>query len=66
MRAGVYVENGTHDGRPKYTEQNKENGEPFVHTIGAEIIYCEDLEAWVFRHEKISTSPNDGDEEVSL
>jgi len=37
---GVYVENGTHDGRPKYTEQNKEDGSPFLKTIGAEIIYC--------------------------
>jgi len=39
--SGVYVENGTHDGRPKYTEQNKEDGMPFLKTIGAEIIYCE-------------------------
>ena len=37
---GVYIENGTHDGRPKYTEQNKEDGSPFLKTIGAEIIYC--------------------------
>ncbi|KAL7469751.1 hypothetical protein ACHAXS_010855 [Conticribra weissflogii] len=27
--SGIYVENGTHDGRPKYTEQNKERGVPF-------------------------------------
>lgn len=41
---GIYAENGTHDGRPKYTEQNKEDGQSFRHTIGAEIIYCEEIE----------------------
>ncbi|KAL9187447.1 hypothetical protein ACHAXT_001550 [Thalassiosira profunda] len=60
---GIYAENGTHDGRPRYYEQNKEDGDPFVHTIGAEIVYCAELEAWVFRHEMISTSPRDEDEE---
>ena len=61
---GIYKENGTHDGRPKYTEQNKEDGDPFLRTLGAEIIYCQDLESWVFRHEHIKTSP-DEDLEVS-
>ena len=59
---GVYVENGTHHGRPKYTEQNKEDGDPFTRTIGAEIVYCEDIEAWIFRHELIRTS-SERDEE---
>jgi len=53
---GIYVENGTHNRRPKYTEQNKEDGDPFLTTTGAEIVYCEDIESWVFRHEHIRTS----------
>jgi len=60
--SGIYVENGTHDGRPKYTEQNKERGDPFINTIPAEIVYCEDDEAWVFRHERIRTSANEENE----
>lgn len=44
---------------------NKEDGLPFRETIGAEILYCEKLEAWVFRHPKITTSPFDSEEEVN-
>ena len=40
----------------RYVERNKEDGSPFVETVPAEIIYCEDLEAWVFRHTSIRTS----------
>lgn len=40
----------------RYVERNKEDGSPFVETVPAEIIYCEDLEAWVFRHPSIRTS----------
>ncbi|KAL7531293.1 hypothetical protein ACHAXR_003958, partial [Thalassiosira sp. AJA248-18] len=54
---GIYVENGIHHGRPKYTEQNKEDGDAFKKTIGAEIVYCEDIESWVFRHDNIRTAP---------
>jgi hypothetical protein len=43
-------------GKPRYVEQNKEDGRPFRSTIPAEIVYCEDAESWVFRHEKISTT----------
>jgi len=55
---GIYVEStgDTHDGRPRYVEHNKEDGSPFLETVPAEIIYCEDLEAWVFRHKNIRTS----------
>ena len=28
----------------RYTEQNKEDGQSFRHTIGAEIIYCKAIE----------------------
>ena len=61
---GVYVENGTHDGRPKYTEQNKEDGSEFRSTIPAEIRYCQDLESWVFSHPFIRTT-NVTDQEVN-
>jgi len=55
---GIYVESDgdTHDGRPRYVEHNKEDGSPFLETVPAEIIYCEKLEAWVFRHKNIRTS----------
>lgn len=52
-------------GKPRYVEQNKEDGLPFRSTIPAEIVYCEDAESWVFRHEKISTTlGGKGDEKV--
>jgi hypothetical protein len=55
------IENGTHDGKPRYVEQNKERGRPFQSTIPAEIVYCQDSESWVFRHEYILTDIiNDG------
>lgn len=53
---GIYEESNIHDGRPRYVERNKEDGSPFLETVPAEIIYCEDLEAWVFRHPNIRTS----------
>lgn len=40
-------------GKPRYVEQNKENGKPYHSTIPAEIVYCQEAEAWVFRHSKI-------------
>ena len=60
---GIYQETGTFNGRPRYTEMNKEDGRPFKHTVGAELVYCTDIEAWVFRHELISTSPFREEEE---
>jgi len=36
---GIYEEDGTHDGRPKYTERNKEDGGMFKRTVGAEIVF---------------------------
>jgi len=53
---GIYIENGTHDGKPKYSEQNKEDSSPFRATTPAEIVYCQDIESWVFRHDKIRIS----------
>jgi len=46
----------------KYTERNKEDGGMFKRTVGAEIVFCEAIDAWVFRHEDISISRNDDDE----
>lgn len=53
---GIYEEVDSHDGRPRYVERNKEDGSPFLETEPAEIIYCENLKAWVFRHPYIRTS----------
>ena len=55
---------GTHDGRPMYIERNKEHGGAYTHVIPAEISYCQEMEAWVFRHDNIRTSFAD-DNEVS-
>lgn len=57
---------GTHDGRPRYVERNKENGGAYTQVIPAEIIYCKKIDAWVFRHENIRTSLNDDYEVTSL
>jgi hypothetical protein len=51
--SGVYVVNGTHDGRPVYTEQNKFDHRPYGVKIGATIRYCKEERAWVFMHELI-------------
>jgi len=53
---GLYTFDGTEAERPRYVEMNKEKGAPYKNTIPAEIIYCEDIEAWVFRHRHITTS----------
>ena len=50
---GVYVKNGTHAGRPRYTEQNKFDDGPYRSKIGATIQYCQEEEAWVFLHERV-------------
>ena len=55
---------GTHDGRPRYIERNKERGAAYAHVIPAEIIYCQDIAAWVFKHDHIQTSL-DVDNEVN-
>ena len=47
---GVYVKNGTFDGRPLYTEQNKYDDTQFKVKTGAMIKYCESERAWVFMH----------------
>ena len=56
--SGTYVENGEHDGYPKYVEVNKLDGSDFVDTVGAEFVYCNSLQSWVFRHPRIKTSLN--------
>mmetsp|Transcript_16833 Transcript_16833/g.27649 ORF Transcript_16833/g.27649 Transcript_16833/m.27649 type:complete len:517 (+) Transcript_16833:850-2400(+) len=53
---GLYVMDGTVAERPRYVEMNKEKGNPFKDTIPAEIIYCEDIESWVFFHPRILTA----------
>ena len=55
---GVYVVNGTHDGRPVYTEQNKFDNRPYEVKIGATIRYCKEERAWVFMHERIHKNAN--------
>lgn len=48
-----------HHGRPRYVERNKVDGAPFKHEHGiipAEIVYCQVIESWVFRHDDIRTS----------
>ena len=47
---GVYVKNGTWDGRPLYTEQNKYDDTAFQVKTGAMIKYCDSERAWVFMH----------------
>ena len=51
-----------HEHRPKYTEMNKEDGDPFQTTVPAEIIYCSEIESWVFQHRNIRTSLNEEQE----
>lgn len=62
IRTVVTFYKGTHDGRPRYVERNKERGGAYEHVVPAEIIYCHDIEAWVFRHENIHTSLEDDNE----
>ena len=50
---GVYKENGTHDGMPRFVEQNKETNEAFQSTIPSEFIYCNDLQRWIMFHPNI-------------
>ena len=48
-----------HHGRPRYVERNKVDGAPFKREHGiipAEIVYCQVIESWVFRHDDIRTS----------
>ena len=61
---GIYKESGTYNGYPMYVEQNKNDGMPFVNTMGAQIKYCAEISAWVFMHPHILTSWNK-EEEVS-
>jgi len=60
---GIYVEEtlslkenlASVEDRPMFTERNKEDGDRFQKTVPAEFMYCEDIEAWVFRHPQIRT-----------
>eukprot|EP00804_Cyclotella_cryptica_P028546 CCRYP_014805-RA/>CCRYP_014805-RA protein AED:0.07 eAED:0.07 QI:185/0.75/0.88/1/1/0.88/9/2294/790 len=53
---GIYAAEGSVDGHPRYVEQDKFSGSPFVKRKGAEIRYCEEIESWVFMHPEIMTS----------
>lgn len=52
---GIYEEDGLFDGYPRYRERNKNEGYPFNVTVGAEFVYCRDINSWVFRHEHITS-----------
>ena len=57
------TEEGSHNGYPKFIEQNKNDGTSFGSEVtGAQIVYCSDIGAWVFNHPYILTS-SDGEEE---
>ena len=58
------IEDGTHDGYPRYVETSKNGGIPFGPSSrpGAELIYCHDIGSWVFMHQDILTSPDGKDE----
>ncbi|KAL7518261.1 hypothetical protein ACHAWX_003107 [Stephanocyclus meneghinianus] len=63
---GVYKITGTDShGYPIYTEMNKKSGVAYQEIVGAEIIYCREEEAWVFRHRNISKVDNSNEDEVS-
>jgi len=52
---GVYkITDSDSRGRPIYTEMNKNVGDRYQETVGAQIVYCEDEEAWVFQHKYIA------------
>ncbi|KAL7536320.1 hypothetical protein ACHAXR_008766 [Thalassiosira sp. AJA248-18] len=50
---GVYVKNGTHEGRAVYVEQNKFDDTEYRIKTGAVIKYCKEEGAWVFMHDHI-------------
>lgn len=56
--SGVYVKNGTENGRPIYTEQNKFDDTEYQVKTGATIKYCPEEEAWVFMHDDIRKDLN--------
>ena len=54
----MYVKNGTENGRPMYTEQNKFDDTEYQVKTGATIKYCPEEEAWVFMHDDIRKDLN--------
>ena len=56
---GVYKEEGSYNGYPRYIEMNKNDGSAFSPTAqqGAEFVYCSEIGSWVFRHPNILTHP---------
>lgn len=53
---GLYKEDGSHHGHPRYVEQNKEDGKAFstlASAPGAELVFCNEIVSWVFRHPNI-------------
>jgi len=60
---GIYQEEDSYDGYPRYVEQNKNDGTPFGPSVrGAEIIYCRAIRSWVFTHPDILTTPPEEEE----
>ena len=56
--SGVYKQDGYLAGRPVYREMRKFDRQPFDkdYVVPAQISYCEEISAWVFRHDNIKKS----------
>ena len=56
--SGVYEQDGYLAGRPVYREMRKFDRQPFDkdYVVPAQISYCEEISAWVFRHDNIKKS----------
>ncbi|KAL9184898.1 hypothetical protein ACHAXT_002675 [Thalassiosira profunda] len=61
---GVYEKNGTHAGRPVYSEMRKFDRTAYEGVIPAEIRYCEDISAWIFAHEHIRKNDDESADEL--
>ena len=47
---GVYVQDGTHAGRPVYKERRKFDRTEYEGLDPAEIRYCKEISSWIFTH----------------
>ena len=61
---GIYKENGTHDGMPRFVEQNKKTDKAFKSTIPSEFIYCNELQRWIMFHPNIYKTYSDAKKKV--
>ena len=69
---GIYEEDGSYGGYPRYVERSKNQGAISLSNDGgilfgpdsmpgAEMVYCPDIERWIFRHPNITTSVEGGE-----